>query len=140
MEMIHRNEYIDWLRQWQDKPVIKVITGVRRCGKSTLLTLFKNDLIKRGILPEQVISLNLEDLKYDYIKTYLDLNQEVEKKLCTDKMNYIFIDEVQDLAGSDLELIKLLFKTNSNTTLVGDPRQVTYLTHNEKKFWKISRW
>ena len=69
MEMIHRNEYIDWLRQWQDKPVIKVITGVRRCGKSTLLTLFKNDLIKRGILPEQIISLNLEDLKYDYIKT-----------------------------------------------------------------------
>ena len=61
--MIHRNEYIDWLRQWQDKPVIKVITGVRRCGKSTLLTLFKNDLIKRGILPEQMISLNLEDMK-----------------------------------------------------------------------------
>ena len=97
MEMIHRNEYIDWLRQWQDKPVIKVITGVRRCGKSTLLTLFKNDLIKRGILPQQIISLNLEDLKYDDIKTYLDLNQEVEKKLCTDKMNYIFIDEVQNI-------------------------------------------
>lgn len=50
--------------------------------------------------------------------------------------DYIFIDEVQDLAGYDLELIKLLFKTNSNTTLVGDPRQVTYLTHNEKKFGK----
>lgn len=92
--MIHRNEYIDWLRQWQDKPVIKVIIGVRRCGKSTLLTLFKNDLIKRGILPEQIISLNLEDLKFDYIKTYLDLNQEVEKKLCTDKMNYIEVYQV----------------------------------------------
>jgi len=50
--------------------------------------------------------------------------------------DYIFIDEVQDLAGYDLELIKLLFKTNSNTILVGDPRQVTYLTHNEKKFGK----
>ena len=50
--------------------------------------------------------------------------------------DYIFIDEVQDLAGYDLELIKLLFKTNSNITLVGDPRQVTYLTHNEKKFGK----
>lgn len=49
---------------------------------------------------------------------------------------YIFIDEVQDLAGYDLELIKLLFKTNSNIILVGDPRQVTYLTHNEKKFGK----
>ncbi|RWU08120.1 UvrD-helicase domain-containing protein [Pedobacter chitinilyticus] len=48
--------------------------------------------------------------------------------------NYVFVDEVQDLAGNDLEFLKLLFKSKINTTLVGDPRQVTYLTHNEKKY------
>ena len=119
MEMIHRNEYIDWLRQWQDKPVIKVITGVRRCGKSTLLTLFKNDLIKRGILPEQIISLNLEDLKYDDIKTYLDLNQEVEKKLCTDKMNYIFIDEVQNIDSFEKAINSIHLKDNCDIYITG---------------------
>ena len=61
--MIERKEYLDTLRRWQDRQVIKVITGLRRCGKSTLMELFQEELRRQGVSDEQIIAVNLEDYR-----------------------------------------------------------------------------
>ena len=61
--MIERNDYLDILKNFKDKKIIKVITGIRRCGKSTLLEIYKDYLLKNKIDKDQIISINLEDLK-----------------------------------------------------------------------------
>ena len=72
--MIERNEYLEALKNWKDKDLIKVVTGIRRCGKSTLFDLYIEDLLNEGIDKSQIIKLNLEDLTYvdldDYMKLY----------------------------------------------------------------------
>ena len=90
--MIERPEY---LKKFKDKDLIKVITGIRRCGKSTLLEIYKKYLIETGISKEQIISLNLEDLKYNFITDYMDLYNYINGMLKEDKRNYVFIDEIQ---------------------------------------------
>ena len=59
--MIERRAYLDALWRWKDKQVIKVITGIRRCGKSTLMALYQQELVERGVAREQILSVNLED-------------------------------------------------------------------------------
>ena len=68
--MIERNEYLEVLKRFKDKELIKVITGIRRCGKSTLLDIYKEYLLKSGIDEDQIISINLEDLKYNFITDF----------------------------------------------------------------------
>lgn len=119
MELINRKDYIDWLNLWRDKPLIKVITGVRRCGKSTLLSLYRKKLLESGVKKEQIISINLEDLKYDHLKTYIDLNDEIEKKLMRDKMNYIFIDEIQNIKSFEKAVNSLHLKENCDIYITG---------------------
>lgn len=77
------------------KQLIKVITGIRRCGKSTLFALYQDYLLNMGISQEQIITLNLEDGDCSGIVKYQDLYTIVKNKLLPDKMNYIFLDEVQ---------------------------------------------
>ena len=93
--MIERPEYLKELKKFKDKDLIKVITGIRRCGKSTLLEIYKKYLIETGISKEQIISLNLEDLKYNFITDYMDLYNYINGMLKEDKRNYVFIDEIQ---------------------------------------------
>ena len=93
--MIQRPEYLNELKRFKDKELIKVVTGIRRCGKSTLLQMFKEYLISIGVEEEQIISINLEDLRYNFIKDYMDLYNYITNKLKSDKKNYIFIDEIQ---------------------------------------------
>lgn len=112
MKLINRKEYIEWIYNWKDKPLIKVISGVRRCGKSTLLLLFKNELIKSGIKEHQIISINLEDLKFDNIKNYSDLYKEIESRLIHDEMNYIFIDEIQNVESFEKTVDSLHLREN----------------------------
>ena len=61
MEHIKRSEYLDWLIRWKDQQIIKVVSGIRRCGKSTLFEIFQQHLLKNGVAPEQIISINFED-------------------------------------------------------------------------------
>ena len=68
--MVKRTEYLEKLKKIKDMQIIKVITGVRRCGKSTLLSQFRNFLIESGVLEEQIISINFEDLKFEDLKDY----------------------------------------------------------------------
>lgn len=93
--MIQRTVYLEKLKNWKDKHVIKVVTGVRRCGKSTLFLLFQDYLKSIGITEEQIISINLESAINDDLLDYKNLFNYVEKRICKDKKNYIFIDEVQ---------------------------------------------
>ncbi len=93
--MINRPKYINELIKFKDKELIKVITGIRRCGKSTLMELYKKYLLENGIQEEQIISINLEDLKYHFIKNYMDLYNYINKNLIKNKKNYVFIDEIQ---------------------------------------------
>ena len=69
--MIDRPNYINELIKFKDKDLIKIITGIRRCGKSTLMDLFKEYLLNNGISQSQIISINLEDLKYNFIQNYM---------------------------------------------------------------------
>ena len=93
--MIKRQEYLDSLIRFRDKKLIKVITGIRRCGKSTLLELYQDYLRSDGVTDEQIISINLEEGEYDAIETYRQLYGFVTEKLAPDRKMYIFLDEVQ---------------------------------------------
>ena len=93
--MIQRQEYLDNLIRFKDKQLIKVVTGIRRCGKSTLFELYKEYLLNNGIEKSQIISINLEDADYMDIGDYKQLYTLIKEKLNDEKMNYIFLDEIQ---------------------------------------------
>ena len=88
--MIKRDDYLNFLIQLKDKKIIKVITGIRRCGKSTLFDLYKDYLITNGVDKNQIISLNFEDPKNSIYNNWRDLYDVIEQKLQQDKINYIF--------------------------------------------------
>lgn len=123
--MIERPNYINELIKFKDKELIKVITGIRRCGKSTLMELYKNYLLKNGVSENQIISINLEDLKYNFIQNYMDLYNYINDKLSGDNKNYVFIDEIQTIpefqkVADSLYLNKNidLYITGSNANLL----------------------
>lgn len=95
--MIERTEYLDKLKRFKDKDLIKMITGIRRCGKSTLFDLYCEYLNEIGITNDQIIRINLENPNFHFLNDYQELYQYIEKKLLKDKMNYVLIDEVQTI-------------------------------------------
>ena len=117
--MIQRIEYLDNLKALKDKQVIKVITGVRRCGKSTLFELYIDYLKKIGTEDSQIISINLEDLENADLLDYKALYDYIKNKLVPDKMNYIFIDEVQKCVGFEKAVDSLFIKKNCDVYITG---------------------
>ena len=122
--MINRSEYLNELKKWKDKDLIKVVTGIRRCGKSTLFNLFIEYLKTQGIDDKHVISINLESPEYLF-NDYMDLYNYVKEKMVDDKTYYIFFDEVQNVdkfqkAVDGLYIIKNvdLYITGSNAYLL----------------------
>ena len=93
--MIARDSYLSHLEKWKDKPVVKVITGIRRCGKSTLLKIYRNRLHDMGVADDQIISLNLEDIDNEKYLNYRELYTYVKSQIHPSKMNYLFFDEIQ---------------------------------------------
>ena len=116
--MIKRNEYLDVLKRFKDKELIKVITGIRRCGKSTLLEMYKEYLLDDGVEEEQIISINLEDLKYNFIDNYMALYNYVNDNLKADK-NYVFIDEVQKILEFQKAVDSLYINKNVDLYITG---------------------
>lgn len=110
--MISRNEYLDNLINLRDKQLIKVITGIRRCGKSTLFELYQEYLLRNGVESEQIISINLEDGDYADIDDSKSLYNLVKTHLLPDKMNYIFLDEVQRVSEFQKAVDSLFIKKN----------------------------
>jgi predicted AAA+ superfamily ATPase len=124
--MINREKYINRITPFIDKPVIKVITGIRRCGKSTFLRILMDDLISRKTRSENILFINKDSLQFDFINTYNDLNDFVLKKFNGVKGNkYLFIDEVQQIekwekaiAGFFTDMIADIYVTGSNAGLL----------------------
>lgn len=117
--MIQRNFYLKQLINWKDHDVIKVVTGVRRCGKSTLLKMFRNELLKKGISPDNIISINLEDVEGIDIENFRQLLQYFVDRLQPTGMNYIFIDEVQQVDGFERAVDALFVKENCDVYITG---------------------
>lgn len=117
--MIIRQEYLNQLRLLKDQKVIKVITGIRRSGKSTLLELFREDLKKQNIAKEQIQFFNFEEEKNVDLRDWRKLHQTIEEKLVQNKMNYIFLDEIQKVDHFE-ELVNSLFvKKNVDLYITG---------------------
>ncbi|MGL5055304.1 MAG: ATP-binding protein [Fusobacteriaceae bacterium] len=93
--MKKRDLYLNELLKFKNKNIIKVITGIRRCGKSSLLKLFRNHLIDIGVEEKNIIFINFESMVYDFIDDYKKLNSYIKEKIVLDKKNYILLDEVQ---------------------------------------------
>lgn len=117
--MIKRKEYLDTLIHFREKNLIKVITGIRRCGKSTLFELFQEYLKETGVLESQIISINLEDGDYNSIQTYQDLYALVNAQLTPDTMNYVFLDEVQQVERFQKAVDSLYIKKNVDLYVTG---------------------
>ena len=94
--MIERTEYLEKLKKWKDKDLIKVVTGIRRCGKSTLFVLFIEYLKTIGIEENHIISINLENPDNDF-ENYKDFYKFVKQQIKDEKQYYIFLDEVQNV-------------------------------------------
>lgn len=117
--MIQRTEYLYNLIALRDKQVIKVVTGVRRCGKSTLFELYIDYLKQTGVDDNQIISINLEDLDNNNLLDYMALYNNVASRLISDKKNYIFIDEVQKCNGFEKAVDSLFIKKNCDVYITG---------------------
>lgn len=132
--MIEREIYMDFLKKLKDKKIIKVVTGIRRCGKSTLLLLYKDYLLKNGVSKEQIISLNFENPKDMIFNDYKELFNYIDSRLIPNKKNYVFLDEVQILPEFQKAVDGLflndnvdLYITGSNSYLLSS-ELATYLT------------
>ena len=116
--MIQRTEYLEELKRWKDKDLIKVITGIRRCGKSTLFALFINYLKEIGIKDEQIININLEDADYDF-ENYKDLYKYINNKINEKQQYYVFLDEVQNVSLFQKAVDSLYIKKNVDVYITG---------------------
>lgn len=116
--MIERNEYLEALKNWKDKDLIKVVTGIRRCGKSTLFELFINYLKQTGVNEEHIISLNLESPEYNF-NNYMELYNYVNDKIKDNDMYYVFLDEVQVVDKFEKAVDGLYIKKNVDEYITG---------------------
>ena len=117
--MIQRKQYLDQLISAREKQIIKVVTGVRRCGKSTLFKLYIDYLKSTGVSDEQIISVNLEDIEYESLLDYKALYQYVKNRLCTDKITYIFLDEVQNCKDFEKAVDSLFLRPDVDVYITG---------------------
>jgi uncharacterized protein len=117
--MIERKEYFDKLLGYKDKKIIKVITGIRRCGKSTLLKLYQEYLFKNGIEEKQIIDINFEDYEFDDLKSPKELYRYIKNRLLPNKMVYIFLDEVQNVQEFQKVVDSFFIKDNVDIYLTG---------------------
>ncbi len=111
-KFIRRKKYLEKLLSYKDKDIIKVVTGLRRSGKSTLLEIFQNDLLKNGITSEQIQSYNFELPENFLNKSWDTLYFEIKSKLQPDKINYIFLDEIQNINNFE-KLVDGLYATKN---------------------------
>ncbi len=117
--MILREEYLKKLKAFREKQIIKVVSGVRRCGKSTLFSLYQDYLKETGVLEEQIISINLEDIDYEDLLDYKKLYNYIKERLCKDKYTYVFVDEVQNCKNFEKAIDSLFIKENVDVYITG---------------------
>lgn len=113
--MIKREEYLKRIRGFYDQDLIKVITGIRRSGKSTLLKQIIDELKDKGVKQERIIYINFEDIEMSFIKNDIDLNSYIKKKIKDDEKYYLFFDEIQNVI--DWEKAVNSFKATKNVSI-----------------------
>ena len=122
--LIDRPEYLKQLLAYKDMDLVKIVTGVRRAGKSTLLELYKTELLKMGIAEEQIQMIRLEELENEPLHDYRKLHEHIKSKLIPGKKNYLFLDEIQVVDGFGKVVDSLFLKgvdvylTGSNSKLL----------------------
>lgn len=118
--IINRPFFTNWLSNWRDKDVIKVVTGIRRCGKTTLLRLFREKLLAEGVNQNQIISINFEDPDVGIFRTFDDAWKFIRSKMddSLDKI-YIFLDEVQQVPEFERLVDGLFVKSNTDVYVTG---------------------
>ena len=137
---LKRETYLSQIRPYYEADLIKVITGVRRSGKSVLLESIRDELIENGINNDHIIYINLEDMDYEYILTASDLNSEIKNHINDKSKYYIFLDEIQHVTGFEKALASFraslnvsLFVTGSNSALLSG-EMATLLTGRTVEF------
>lgn len=116
---IERPEYLEQLIRFREKEVIKVVTGIRRCGKSTLFDLYCEYLVQNGVSKDQIIRVNMEDPDYHDIRDYMQLYDWIRQQMHSKKMNYILIDEVQNVPEFQKAVDGLYIKENCDVYITG---------------------
>ena len=118
--MYNRSTYMDKLLSYKDKTeIIKVLTGIRRCGKSTLLELYKQYLLDDGVKDNHIIHIRFESLEYEDLKTYKELNEYILERINTDGINYILLDEVQYVENWERAVNSLHLMKNTDIIITG---------------------
>ena len=117
--MIKRTDYLNELNKWKDEQVIKVVTGIRRCGKSTLLEQFQTELVSNGISREQIIAVNFEALEFEELLDYKKLYAYILDRIVPDKKNYVFLDEIQMVNDYQKAVDSLFIRDNIDIYITG---------------------
>ena len=116
---LERKEYLDKLIGFRDKQLIKVVTGVRRCGKSTLLEIYQDYLRTNGVKEEQIIAINLEDFDFFALREPAALHRYIKERLVPGKMTYVFVDEIQHCTDFPSVIDSLYIRKNVDVYLTG---------------------
>lgn len=117
--MVPRKEFLNQLIRWKDEQVIKVITGIRRCGKSTLLEMYRGYLKEQGVPEERIVSVNFEELEYEDLLDYRALYRYVKERLHPTETTYVFLDEIQQVADFQKAVDSLYVKKNVDIYITG---------------------
>ena len=117
--MIKRETYLKKIRGFYHKDLIKVITGIRRCGKSVLLMQIMQELQDEGIAKEQIIYINFEDYDYSFIRTGMDLHTYVKEQIKTKEKYYLFFDEIQIVPEFERVINSLKMKYDTSIFITG---------------------
>lgn len=117
--LIPREEYLNKLIAFKDKQLIKIVTGIRRCGKSTLLELYQEWLKEQGVEEKQIITINFEDMDYEELTDYKKLYEYIKERLVENKMTYIFLDEVHNVDNFPKVVDSLYIKKNIDIYITG---------------------
>ena len=117
--MVERKEYLEKLKLWKDEQVIKVVTGIRRCGKSTLLMQYQDYLKQSGVDADRIIAINFEELEYEELCDYKKLYEYIKARLSSDKTTYIFLDEIQKVPYFEKVIDSLYVKQGTDIYITG---------------------
>ena len=132
--MIIRPHYLNMLKTYRDIPLVKILAGIRRCGKSTILEMLKNDLIENGIAPDHIINMRFTSEELEQIKNDKDMYQSIKNSMHDDGRYYLLLDEVQEINGWEKAVNSLLENYNTDIYVTGSNSRLmsgeisTYLT------------
>ena len=132
--MIIRPQYMEWLKTYRDVPLVKIQSGIRRCGKSTILEMLRNDLMNNGIAADHIINMRYTSEHFDDGMTDRDMYKGIQEQMADDSRYYLLLDEVQEIDGWEKAVNSLLEDTNADIYVTGSNSKLmsseisTYLT------------